>query len=224
MCDTKAPGSGTRLTTESGVIYYPNTPEGDAAMRSDMAKTMGAGAGEDSQPPDDSPPDANPPTDCAEYTDSMWDKNCSKSFRYSNMGRKPVGGSVDTKTAACNWKALCENLLDPIKAQFPGMSISSGFRPTTFNGSTSDHTKGKASDIQLLQGDAVEGAKKMFKWIGKSGLPFSQLIFEGRWVHVAYNGSSPSSVAVLVARNGAAPYQNGGGRSGSALPPDLKWA
>jgi hypothetical protein len=140
------------------------------------------------------------------------------------MGRKPVGGSVDTKTAACNWKALCENILDPIKAQFPGLSISSGFRPTSFNGSTSDHTKGKAADIQLLQGDAVEGAKKVFKWIGASGLPFSQLIFEGRWVHVAYNGSSPASVAVLVARNGAAPYQNGGGRSGAGLPPDLKWA
>jgi hypothetical protein len=223
MCDAKAPAAGKRLTTESGVIYYPNTPEGDAAMRSDMAKTMGPGAGEGGQPP--GPPDTNEPTDCAEYDDSMWDKGCSKYFRYSHMNRKPVGGSVSTKTAACNWKALCENILDPIKAQFPGMSISSGFRPTSFDGSTtSDHTKGKASDIQLLQGDAVEGAKKMFKWIGASGLPFSQIIFEGRWVHVAYNGASPASVAVLVTRTGSAPYQNGGGRGGAALPPDLRWA
>jgi hypothetical protein len=224
MCDAKAPGSGARLTTESGVIYYPNTPEGDAAMRSDMAKTMGAGAGEDSQPPAQTDEPETPPTGCENYSDSMWDKNCSKSFRYSNMGRKPVGGSVSTQDAACNWKGLCENILDPIKAKFPGMTISSGFRPTSFNGSTSDHTKGKAADIQLLQGDAVEGAKKMFKWIGASGLPFSQVIFEGRWVHVAYRGSSPASVAVLVTRNGAAPYQNGGGRGGSALPPDLRWA
>jgi hypothetical protein len=104
------------------------------------------------------------------------------------------------------------------------MSISSGFRPASFNGSTSDHTKGKAADIQLLQGDAVAGAKEMFKWIGASGLTFSQLIFEGRWVHVAYNGASSASVSVLVARNGAAPYQNGGGRGGAALPPDLRWA
>jgi hypothetical protein len=224
MCNPKAPGAGKRLTTASGVIYYPNTPEGDIAMRADMAATMGAAAGEDSQPATRSiEPDNNVPKDCAEYTDAMWDTKCSKYFRYSNMTRQPVNGSVDKKIGACNWKALCENVLDPIKEQFPGMTISSGFRPTSFNGSTSDHTKGKGADIQL-QGDAVEGAKKMFKWIGASGLPFSQLIFEGRWVHVAYNGATSPSIAVLVTRNGAAPYQNGGGRAGTALPPDLRWA
>ena len=58
----------------------------------------------------------------------------------------------------------------------------------------------------------------------KNNLPFSQLIFEGRWVHVAFNGKSPASVIVLVARGGSAPYENGGGKSGSRLPPDLKWA
>jgi len=228
MCDAKAPGRGARLTTESGVIYYPNTPEGEVAMRADMAETMGAGAGEDSQPPSDPPPADN--TDCSTYTDAMWDTACSKYYRYSHMKYKPMAhGGHSVTQIACNWQKLCKNILDPIRdGGFP-ITLSSGYRSPTFNASiggsnTSDHVYACAADIQLLNGDAVENAKKLFKWIGKTGLPFSQLIFEGRWVHVSYGGRSPASVAVLVTRVGKAPYQNGGGRNGPALPPDLKWA
>jgi hypothetical protein len=70
----------------------------------------------------------------------------------------------------------------------------------------------------------IEKNKSLFKWIGKNINPaFSQIIFEGNWVHVSYRGRSPASAAVLVTRTGKPPYQNGGGYSGSALPPDLKW-
>jgi hypothetical protein len=146
------------------------------------------------------------------------------------MKYKPQAhGGHSATQIACNWQKLCKNILDPIRdAGFP-ISISSGYRSPSFNASiggsnTSDHVYACAADIQLLNGDAVENAKKLFKWIGKAGLPYSQVIFEGRWVHVSYGGRSPSSVAVLATRNGKAPYQNGGGRSGASLPPDLKWA
>jgi hypothetical protein len=222
MCDAKTPGAGARLTTPSGEVYYPDSAAGRAAMKADMDKTMGPGNGEEGHPP----PGDQPPTDltdCSTYTDAQWDTGCSKYFKFSQMKNKPnsSGGQLSPEVVACNWQKLCQNILDPIKAQFPGMSISSGYRPGPGH---SDHGLGKAADIQLLSGDAVAGAKEMFKWIGSQGLPFSQIIFEGRWVHVAYNGPSVASVAVLVTRTGTAPYQNGGGRSGSALPPDLKWA
>lgn len=233
MCKMKPTANGARLVSENGDVYYADTPEGHAAAREDMQATMGAGAEEPGQS-EVGPPGAEPPPtdtkDCSTYTDALWDTNCSKHFRFSQMKYKPVQtGSSSPAQIACNWQKLCQNILDPIKdAGFP-ITISSGYRSPAFNASiggsnTSDHCFAKSADIQLLNGDAVENAKKLFKWIGKAGLPYSQVIFEGRWVHIAYNGASPASVAVLVTRNGKAPYQNGGGRSGSALPPDLTFA
>lgn len=230
MCKMKPTVNAARKVTPSGEVYYEDTPAGHAAAREDMQSTMGVGIGEESQeetggkPPDQPVPDTK---DCSTYTDAMWDTNCSKHFKFSQMKYKPTQtGNFTPAQIACNWQKLCQNILDPIKdAGFP-ITISSGYRSPAFNASiggsnTSDHCYACSADIQLLNGDAVENAKKLFKWIGKNNLPFSQVIFEGRWVHIAYNGKSPASVAVLVTRNGKAPYQNGGGRSGSALPPDL---
>lgn len=225
MCEVLAVGAGGVAVTPSGIPYYLNNSAGDAAMNRDMAASMGPGAGE----PDHEESDAPPPEDCSEYNSSMWDTNASPNFKYANMKRVPQGGSVDEKTVACNWQKLCQNILEPVKAQFPGMTISSGFRPSSFDRSVGgsgggDHTYGRAADIQLLGPGAEAGAKQLFKFIGSSGLPFSQLIYEGRWVHVAYGGGTAASAAVLVTRTGTAPYQNGGGRSGAALPADLRWA
>lgn len=234
MCDAKAPGSGARLTTESGVIYYPNTPEGHAAASADMAKTMGSGSGEGQQPP---PPqeNPNPPEGCEDYSDALWDKPCSKYFKYSHMKYKPVPNPEANLTAnqiACNWQKTCKNILDPLIDAGFKITISSGYRTPAFDkslgakNSIGDHPCGRATDIQILgQGDPAEKAKDLFKYIGKnmSG-SFSQLIYEGRWVHVAHGGNSPASVAVLVARSGSAPYQQVGGKAGTSLPPDLKWA
>lgn len=232
MCKMKPTAIAARKVTPAGEVYYEDTPAGHAAAREDMQATMGAGAEETAQG-EVGPPGETPPTDtkdCSTYTDAMWDTNCSKHFRFSQMKYKPVQtGKLSPAEIACNWQKLCQNILDPIKdAGFP-ITISSGYRSPAFNASiggsnTSDHCFAKSADIQLLSGDAVENAKKLFKWIGKAGIPYSQVIFEGRWVHVAYNGGSPASVVVLATRTGKAPYQNGGGRSGSRLDPDLKWA
>jgi hypothetical protein len=234
MCDAKAPAAGKRLTTESGVIYYPNTPEGQEAARADMAATMGPGAGEGQQPP---PPkeNPNPPEGCEDYTDALWDKPCSKYFKYAHMKYKPVANPEANLTAsqvACNWQKTCKNILDPLVDAGFKLTISSGYRTPAFDkslgakNSVGDHPCGRAVDIQILgQGDPSEKAKDLFKYVGKNmSSVFSQLIYEGRWVHVAQGGSSPASVAVLVARSGSAPYQQVGGKAGTSLPPDLKWA
>jgi hypothetical protein len=230
MCSVKPTKNGGRKITPSGIVYYEDNAEGHAAAAEDQRTTQGGGdVGEATQPPGEEPlpPDT---TDCSTYTDAMWDTACSKYYKFAHMKYKPApNGGQSAAQIACNWQKLCKNILDPIRdAGFP-ITLSSGYRSPAYNASiggsnTSDHTFACAADIQLLNGDAVENAKNLFKWIGKSGLPFSQVIFEGRWVHISYGGKSPASVAVLVTRNGKAPYQNGGGRSGANLPADLKWA
>ena len=232
MCEAPIKGVGGVAVTESGIKYYLDTPAGHAAHAADMQKDGGPGSSETSHPPAQQ---AEPPTGCEDYDDSMWDKPCSKYFKFSQMKYKPVANpeaGLTAKDIACNWKKTCELILDPIVDAGFKITISSGYRTPAFDrslgakNSLGDHPCGRAVDIQILgQGDVTENAKKLFKWVGPNlSSVYSQVIFEGRWVHVAHSGPSPASVAVLVARTGAAPYQNGGGKSGAALPSDLKWA
>lgn len=218
MCEAKTPGAGARLTTPSGIVYYPNTPAGQAAMKADMNATMGPGNGEEHQPkPDDVPTDN---TDCKTYTDAQWDTGCSKNWKYAHMGIKPNGGRATPEEIACSWQKLCENILDKVKDQFPALIVCSGFRPGE---KQADHGLGKAADIQIVGGDKVARSKEIFKWIGSNGLPFSQLLFEGNWVHVAYGGGSNAASAIGVARDGIN-FSSWHARGGSNLPADLAWA
>jgi len=236
MCVQKPASKAERKITKSGVVYYEDTPAGHAAAIEDMQSGMGPGNGENSHPP---PPTANPnppdPKDCTTYTDELWDKACSKYYKFSHMKYKPVQNPEANLTPAqiaCNWQKLCQNILDPIVDAGFKITLSSGYRTPAFDktlgakNGIGDHPCGRAVDVQLLgQGDPAEAVKALFKWVGKNmNGKFSQLIYEGRWIHIAYGGNSPEIVAVLVARNGTAPYEKVGGRSGSALPPDLKWA
>lgn len=213
MCDPKTPAAGKRLTTASGVIYYPNTPEGIEAAKTDAAATMGPGSGEESQPPTEE----SDPTDCEDYNDSMWDKNCSKYYKFAHMGIKPSPDRA--QKVACAWKALCETVLDNVKTRFPDLYISSAYRP----GSQGDHSRGMAADIQILGKDKVAKAKEIFKFIGASGMPYSQLLFEGNWVHISLGGKSNAASAIGIARDGKN-FSSWHQRSGTGLPSDLRWS
>jgi len=221
MCSVKPTDTGARQTTESGQIFYPDTPSGHAAATEDM-KAAGGG-GDKGHPPDNTPPPTDF-TDCSTYSDDKWDTGCSKNFRFSQMKYKPVDGQGSAPKAdlACNWQKLCQQCLDPIKAQFPGMAINSGYRTLAYDatlGGTGkgDHTYGKAADISL---GGPEGAKQMFKWIRANNIPYSQLIFENNWVHISLGGGSNAASAVGVTRTGTAPYQ-WYAKNATNLPPDL---
>ena len=223
MCVQKPTGNGARKKTPSGIVYYDDTPDGHAAQAADESSSSGPGSDEAAHPEPAGPagPNDTPAQDCTSYTDALWDTACSKYYKFAHMKMKP-----DTPAIACSWQHLCQEILDKIIDGGIKFNINSAYRSSAYNakigGATkSDHLTGCAADIAT---GSVEGNKALFKWIGKSGIKFSQLIFEGNWVHVAYNGASPASVAVLVTRTGKPSYQNGGGRSGSGLPPDLKWA
>jgi zinc D-Ala-D-Ala carboxypeptidase len=89
-------------------------------------------------------------------------------------------------------KALCVTLLEPIRAKFGPVRVSSGFRGAKLTDAvgskpTSQHCKGEAADF------TVSGVKcdVIVEWIAtESGLPFGQLILEQpsasrEWVHIS---------------------------------------
>ena len=88
-------------------------------------------------------------------------------------------------------RVLCETLLEPVRAHFgKPVSIHSGYRCPDLNAaiggsSTSQHPKGQAADFHVV-GVPLQ---TVFDWIRKeSGLPFGQVILEGRipsWIHLS---------------------------------------
>lgn len=124
----------------------------------------------------------------------------------------------------CNWIALCTNILDKLRDAGFTFKINSGFRTIEYNRSigssdSSDHTSGCAADIST---GSQETNKTLFKAL-LNNYPYSQLIFEGNWVHVAYNGKSPKGGAkVMYTYTGSSPKS--AGAIGEYLPGDLRTA
>lgn len=119
-------------------------------------------------------------------------------------------GGLTAEDIVCNLKNLAENVLEPLKAKYPNMIVTSGFR--TGSG-TSQHLKGEAVDIQ------IKNASKAFymevaKWI-KDNLPYDQFLFEQKsygtrmpWLHVSLTRGRKQRGQVLTFFNNKK-YANG---------------
>ena len=96
-------------------------------------------------------------------------------------------------------KALCENILQPVRDHFGRVKVTSGFRSVelcTAIGSSarSQHAKAEAADFECVGVDNVELAD----WIHKN-LPYDQLILEfytpgepnSGWIHCSYVEGTP---------------------------------
>lgn len=90
-------------------------------------------------------------------------------------------------------KALCVNVLEPLRKRFGIIRITSGFRCKALNAavggvSNSQHMRGEAADIHV---SSLEQAEKMAGYV-KDCLVFDQLLIERRmsngccWIHVSY--------------------------------------
>lgn len=100
---------------------------------------------------------------------------------------------------------LCQTLLEPIRARYGAVRVTSGYRCPDLNrliGSkdSSQHTRGEAADIQC-------GARPLAvcRWLADSGMPFHQVIHEfGRWTHVsiAPRGESPRHQLLTIDKHG----------------------
>jgi len=122
----------------------------------------------------------------------------------------------------CNWIDLCTNILDRLVNDGFKFKINSGFRTTDYNirvggSNNSDHSIGCAVDISSGN---TEANRVMFKHM-LNNYPYSQLIFEGDWIHIAYNGRGPKGAArVMYTYSGANPQI--AGANGQNLPSDLR--
>ncbi len=111
-----------------------------------------------------------------------------------------------------NIKVLCERILEPIRAKYGPIVISSGYRSKTLNhyiGGTlkSQHLEGKAVDIDMDGMGSVTN-KEIFEYI-KYNLEFDQLIneFDYAWVHVSYNaGKNRKQILDALKDNGRTVY------------------
>jgi hypothetical protein len=140
------------------------------------------------------------PVECGMFKTGNIDINSFVSTNYKlktlTRGENIVGqsGLQDTEIA-CNLKALATNILEPLKAKYPNMIITSCYRPVGSN-AKSQHPKGQAVDLQFsgkASADYINIAKDLISF-----LPFDQLILEYRsnkrvngepttWIHVSYN-------------------------------------
>lgn len=90
-----------------------------------------------------------------------------------------------------NLKALCENVLQPLRDSLGcPVIVSSGFRCAELNkriggAANSGHLYGQAADFIVPQ----KNLKDVFNYI-KSHLPYDQLLYEynktDKWIHVSY--------------------------------------
>jgi zinc D-Ala-D-Ala carboxypeptidase len=115
----------------------------------------------------------------------------------------PSPGHID------NLKSLCLNVLQPIRSHFDEpVIISSGYRSAELciaigSKPTSQHSEGKAADIEIVNVDN----KELAMWI-KNNLEFDQLILEfykegepdSGWVHVSYNGENNRNQFLIASR------------------------
>lgn len=87
---------------------------------------------------------------------------------------------------------LCTTLLEPIRAQFGPLHVSSGYRCVALNmaiggAPESAHVFGCAADFMPM--NSTISREDVLNWVMQSTLPFDQIIDEGTgtsaWVHIA---------------------------------------
>lgn len=99
--------------------------------------------------------------------------------------------------------ALCVHVLEPMRAEFGPIRVSSGYRSTAVSlavGSSkkSQHGKGEAADIQPMAAHVTRDM--LFGWALGRGLPFDQLItYEDKpHLHVSFTLHRNNRGSVLV--------------------------
>jgi uncharacterized Zn-binding protein involved in type VI secretion len=209
---------------------YDNTPPGQAAARRDEdAFDPGLSKSESVTAPPPVP--AEQPglyAGCDKFPDVITlNEMYTKVSKYFSLSHSAKSGMIvaqrglSGKQIACNWAALCTNVLDKVYEQFK-FNFNSGFRTVASGMGNTDHGIGCAADISMGN-DADTIA--MFKWIVSNQLPFSQVIYEkhnSSWVHVSYNGAGPKGDArTMWTFTGGPPYGHGG-QTGQNLIASLK--
>ena len=110
-----------------------------------------------------------------------------------DINNNPNSGQIE------KLKALCENILQPVRDHFGRVKVTSGFRSVELctaigSSANSQHAKAEAADFECVGVDNAELAD----WI-KDNLPYDQLIVEyytpgepnSGWIHCSYVSDQP---------------------------------
>lgn len=101
------------------------------------------------------------------------------------------GRSYHISELVANLRDLCYNVLEPLKAMYPSLLVSSGFRGSRGNGGRSQHERGQAVDISFSTTDTNSNAAwTVAQDIANSTIPYDQFIFEQNntiWFHLSYD-------------------------------------
>ena len=130
--------------------------------------------------------------------------NLSRNFTLSELTksdtaiRKGINNNPNAEQIE-KLKALCENILQPVRDHFGRVKVTSGFRSVDLclaigSSSNSQHAKAEAADFECVGVDNAELAD----WI-KDNLPYDQLIVEyytpgepnSGWIHCSYVADQP---------------------------------
>lgn len=104
---------------------------------------------------------------------------------------------------------LCTQVLEPIRARFGPVRISSGYRCPALNkaiggAAGSQHVLGEAADITVPGVSNLDLAR----WI-RDHTPFDQVIMEGNWVHVSCGPRNRRQALTAHFAGGRASYTEG---------------
>ena len=130
--------------------------------------------------------------------------NLSRNFTLSELTksdtaiRKGINNNPNAEQIE-KLKALCENILQPVRDHFGRVKITSGYRSVELceaigSSSRSQHARAEAADFECVGVDNAELAD----WI-KDNLPYDQLIVEyytpgepnSGWIHCSYIPDQP---------------------------------
>jgi len=118
------------------------------------------------------------------------DEQLSPHFRLSELLRSTEAAkrSIENHPAVAdvaNLRALCRELLEPVRAAVGPLIITSGLRRPELNRAvkgepTSAHLVGWAADVVPVRGRRED----LMAWIASSSLAWDQAILEPTWVHL----------------------------------------
>ena len=130
--------------------------------------------------------------------------NLSRNFTLSELTksdtaiRKGINNNPNAEQIE-KLKALCENILQPVRDHFGRVKVTSGFRSVALCGAIgssarSQHAKAEAADFECMGTDNAELAD----WINQN-LDYDQLILEfytpgepnSGWIHCSYTPDQP---------------------------------
>lgn len=113
----------------------------------------------------------------------LWEAMYSETATRLGIDNTPSPAQIE------NLKWTCVHLMEPVRAKFGRIRVTSGYRCLELNArvpgssNTSAHPDGRAFDFHPY--DPKYSLRDVVEWIAASKLPFDQVIYEyGTWIHL----------------------------------------